>query len=100
MKGYHPYEITLPTMDDPTYFDAVRRVSETLRALKPWTLVAMPGELYAPLVATKRNVWWILRTWWHNIWRRRKAERQRVAMAHYFAPEQVAARAVANTSTH
>lgn len=96
-EGYGRVCIVLPPMDRHDYFAVVDAVSRELVAAKPWTLVEMPGEVYSPLVAKRFTLWARLRTMWLNVWRRRHAEKMRRAMAFYFSPGQVGARAMGNS---
>lgn len=62
-----------PPMNAPAYFEWVARTRDSQKALKPWTLLQLPGEDYE-LVARRRNVLTRVLTWWLNIgraWTRR-----------------------------
>lgn len=96
-EGYERVCIALPPMDRHDYFTVVEAVSRDLATARPWTLVEMPGEVYSPLVAKRFTLAARARTWWLNLWRRRHAAKMRRAMAFYFSPEQVGARAVGNS---
>lgn len=96
-EGYERVCIALPPMDRHDYFTVVDAVSRELATAKPWTLVEMPGESYSPLISKRFTLLARVRTWWLNIGRRKHAAKMRRAMAFYFSPEQVCARAVGNS---
>lgn len=101
IRGYERIDWTPPSegfagtrqdiLDSPEYAARTKALGAVQAALKPWTLLAMPGDSHS-IVARRRTLLMRLLTWWRNRRRRREVADVARARAAYFSPEQVAAR--------
>ena len=78
-------------LDSPEYAARCKALAATQADLKPWTLLAMPGDSHS-IVARRRTLLMRVVTWGRNRRRRREVADVARRRAAYFSPDAVAAR--------